>query len=168
MVVLPVSRERRGDLVADQVLVGNDDMSRRFKEQLQLARCDHLGGLVNDLDVVMPLIRRDDPPFQSSGLSRLSHQKGQLDIGNLAQTLSQTDGIGSGTDLFARQVPDVIGDSELAGRVHSHRVGGHSAVEGLLKSFELVLEIGLPRAPPDALSPRESLPRLISPCKRQR
>ena len=81
MVVLQVGGEHRGDLVADQVLVGDDDVSRRFKEQLELSRRDHLGGLVNDLDVVTPLVRRDDPSFQSIGLSRFSHQERQLDIG---------------------------------------------------------------------------------------
>ena len=95
--------KRPTDLVADQILVSYDEVSRRIEQQFQLPEGDHLGGLMNDLDIVLPLVRGDDPSAQSVGLSRLRTRRVSSISEILPRCLPQTDGIGPCADLLARR-----------------------------------------------------------------
>ena len=66
---LKIRRKCHRNAVPDQVLVGNDDMSRDFEKEPEVAGVNHLCRSVNHCDVVGPLIRCDDASLQSLGLS---------------------------------------------------------------------------------------------------
>ena len=103
---------------------------------------------MNDLDIVLPLVRCDDPSLQPVGLRRLAHQEGQLNLGNLTQVLAETDRIGPCADLLAREVPDIVCHTQPAARLRPHRMRGQAAIERFLEPLELVLEIRDDRSRP--------------------
>ena len=118
-----------------------------IRKEIELARFDDLRRLVDDLDVIAPLVCDDDAAAQPACLCRIAHQERQLESRQIGKRPSQAERVGARSDLFPGKVPDIERRPQLSGRFNPYGVRDQTSVQGVAKSFDR--RGAQPVAPPD-------------------
>ncbi|OJW04224.1 MAG: hypothetical protein BGO49_31325 [Planctomycetales bacterium 71-10] len=105
------------------------DVRPRFEHEPGVRRVEDLRRLVDDVDVVRPVVGVDQPTVDALGLERMEGQHRQLDLGELRQRLPQAEGVHLGPVHLQRQVPEVERDLDPARRRDLDGVARERGVE---------------------------------------